>query len=180
MAHIGAMQTVADKVTMTGQVLGARVLFGTAVIATTAAMLPVQHVAPATTTMTAAGPENSAYRRSIAWGALKARVIRWSSLPDDWDGNDGVAPSATVVENAKNFIALAARLGAPVPVPFIAGDGEIGFRWAKGNRFGSVSFVEGDVLAYVWDGERKLRLDQPYSADDAAVASVLAALATFA
>lgn len=84
-----------------------------------------------------------------AWSALQAKLSKWASLPNDWDGDDGIAPSTIAVANARLFLDAAAACGAPVPMPYIAGDGEVGFRWKKGDGYASAAFLSnGTILLF--------------------------------
>lgn len=120
-----------------------------------------------------------AFQRTVAWGILKARVMRWAELPVDWDGRDGTPPSETVTSNALSFIDQASRFGATIPSPYVSGDGEIGFRWAKGDSFASVAFIDGDVVAYVRNAQsgELYKLDCAYA--EAEYSNILTALRAF-
>lgn len=104
---------------------------------------------------------------SIAWGRLESKVNRWSSLPDDWDGDGGVCPTREVVDAAKAFLKRARIVFLPVPQGYVAGDGEIGFRWRRGDAFASAAFLpDGHIVIFCKaGGSPALRIDEPYSAE---------------
>lgn len=115
----------------------------------------------------------------LAWQVVRNQLERWKKLPADWDGSDGVAPSQSVIAAASAFVDRVQSAGVTAPVPYVAGDGEVGFRWAKDNHFASVAFLEdGNIVAYVRDGVHDiLEIDEPASqfADTAVIASRLIA-----
>ncbi|WP_292097084.1 hypothetical protein [Brevundimonas sp.] len=122
-------------------------------------------------------PSTDAWKDFIAWSALRGRVKAWASLPEGWDGIDAAAPPAETVEAALLFMQQARDNRIPLPQPFIASDGEIGFRWARGNAFASVSFLsDGSVVGTIRDeAGNRTDVDQPFSYEfpDAALKSLL-------
>jgi hypothetical protein len=83
------------------------------------------------------------------FNALRQKVIVWESLERDWDGDDGVPPPVVVRNNTKEFIEAMRINKVPHPTIYIAGDGEIGFRWKLGALTASVSFLsDGYVVGY--------------------------------
>lgn len=105
-------------------------------------------------------------RAQLVWGSLRARVEQWTKLPDDWDGNYGQPLSVGVSNAAESVLAALQAQGLPVPSPYIAGDGEVGFRWQLADGFASISLLEdGHVVAFARssDGKAPYRLDEPYS-----------------
>lgn len=96
------------------------------------------------------------------WAGLADKVQSWIDLPTDWDGDDGVAPSSAVIDAAVAFAHYASYGGAPKPELYIAGDGEVGFRWTTGEDFASVAFLnDGHVVVYCSMGaeEKPLKID---------------------
>ncbi|WP_228241070.1 hypothetical protein [Aurantimonas coralicida] len=105
---------------------------------------------------------------AITWSMIRQSVEGWRTLPEDWDGNDGVGPSEEVIQAALRFLDAARQSLLRAPQPFVAGDGEVGFRWERGGSFGSVSFLDdGSIIAYVRaaNGEPPFRLDKPVTED---------------
>lgn len=113
--------------------------------------------------VTAASSKFGLKGNQVVWGSLRAQIITWSELPDDWDGDDGHAPTKTVVETAQTFISNAERYALSAPQPFVEGDGEVGFRWKSADCFTSVAFLEdGSVVALAQlHGKTVLRVDEP-------------------
>lgn len=100
------------------------------------------------------------------WQALARDIARWRTLPDDWDGEGGARPSANVLDAARDFLRRAHAAGVPLPQPFIAGDGEVGFRWRRNGAFASAAFLpDGHMVAVCDLPGQAVRLDQPYAAD---------------
>jgi hypothetical protein len=101
------------------------------------------------------------------WAWLRERLTSWAALPDDWDGEDGTAPSSKVTDNASDFLWRAEIAGAPLPEPYVAGDGEVGYRWRSSDSFASASFLpDGHIAAFARSPNRpNYRLDEPYAAD---------------
>jgi len=90
----------------------------------------------------------------LAWSKLQNRVESWTELDHDWDGDDGIPLSRTTADSAIAFLQSASLTTHPVPTPYIAGDGEVGFRWTAPGNFTSVSFLDdGHIVAYVRVGE---------------------------
>lgn len=131
--------------------------------------------------ISSAGQSSPAFQRSLAWGVLKARIIRWEALPDDWDGNEGVAPPKVAAGNAKLFVDAAKHAGAPLPSPFISGDGEIGFRWGRGDGFASVAFIDDHVVVFARqpNSVEVLKFDRPYAAVQEGFRPLFQALRSF-
>lgn len=84
----------------------------------------------------------------LAWGELRAKMIGWSNLQPGWDGADAERLSPSTVRAAIAFLDKAQASGiSKAPQPYIAADGEVGFRWAKGNAFASIAFLaDGSVV----------------------------------
>jgi hypothetical protein len=101
----------------------------------------------------------------IAYGILRAQVMDWTSLPEDWDGDHGHAPSRGVAGNACEVLSSLESQGIPVPDPIVSGDGEVGFRWETERGFASINLLEdGHVVAYANSGTGSpIRIDEPYS-----------------
>lgn len=90
------------------------------------------------------------WQQFIEWSALRGKVLGWQSLPQGWDGDEGLAPQAATVQAALNFMAIARGANLPLPQVYIAGDGEVGFRWARGDAFASIAFLDdGDMVGVV-------------------------------
>jgi hypothetical protein len=96
---------------------------------------------------------------------LRDKVGIWSEFETGWDGEDGIPPPAVVVANAFDFIDLMEKSLAPIPSIYIAGDGEIGFRWTSDNARASVSFLDdGYVVGFCPEylGFAAADVDGPY------------------
>lgn len=104
-------------------------------------------------------------RRTLAWRRLEGKLSRWSTLPDDWDGDGGVAPSQEVLGAVGNFMKRARAEFVPPPEIYLTGDGEVGLRWRGLDAFASAAFLpDKHIVIYSKVGnEPTLRLDELYS-----------------
>lgn len=101
-----------------------------------------------------------------AWGRLRSDLQRWQTLPDDWDGDGGIAPSSATLADGRAFLDALEAGNAPPPSLGVAGDGEIEFKWTKEDGFASVSFLsDGHLVAYVRppQGSGSIEIDEPAS-----------------
>ncbi|WP_207678755.1 hypothetical protein [Desulfonema magnum] len=64
------------------------------------------------------------------------------SLPDDWDGYEGVAPNRQTIDDAIHLLRLLPK-HISVPKPTLGNSGTVGFYWEKGNSYAEICF-EGD------------------------------------
>lgn len=98
------------------------------------------------------------------WNSLRRSIERWSRLPHDWDGDDGIAPTEDAISHARTFLKQIRALSIKAPSCFISGDGEIGFRWIKDGRFASAAFLpDGHFVGFIDSTEKKpaLKVDIP-------------------
>ena len=113
------------------------------------------------------GPTVPQSRPEHGWSRFQTHLDEWANLPEDWDGEDGRAPSSGVICGAREMIDRLENAGAPIPEIYVAGDGEVGFRWAAGSFYASASFVDdGDVLLYMHKGDEVLHnLDEAWTSE---------------
>ena len=107
-----------------------------------------------------------ALRDSAEWSILRAKLAKWRTLPDDWDGENAEAPVDAVVDAASEMVRDLILFDAPLPLANIAGDGEVSFEWEKGEGYASASFTDdGHFVAFLQeDSEAEpLRIDDFYS-----------------
>lgn len=84
------------------------------------------------------------------WASLRSSIERWSRLPIDWDGANGVPPTKASVEHARRFVSQIRALNIKIPKGYISADGEIGFRWNCGEKFASAAFLhDGYFVGYI-------------------------------
>lgn len=94
-------------------------------------------------------PELAEAPSSVSSAAHDA-IGRWSALKDGWDEEDAPAPSQSQLELSRTLLDRISAWAIPAPAPYIAGDGEFGFRWRKGDGFASASFLpSGEILLFV-------------------------------
>lgn len=88
------------------------------------------------------------------WPELKASIDRWAKLPYDWDGVDSFPPPQKSIFAARRMLNIFSSANLPYPCGYIAGDGEIGFRWQTAKGFASLSLLEdGTELAFCRIGQ---------------------------
>lgn len=90
---------------------------------------------------------------------LVAKLYAYLSLPEDWDGYGGVAPSAKAVLDAEDFVrGLPSEMA--LPRPMIAGDGEIGLYWKSEGGYAEATFVgSGEFKLFVQRGRETIFAD---------------------
>jgi hypothetical protein len=100
----------------------------------------------------------------VQFSNIRALLSGWACYSSGWDGDEGVAPGAAACTHAQQTLAAAEIAGLTAPVPFIAADGEIGFRWRSSNGFASISFIGGDVIGFCRAPgvAEPLRVDKPF------------------
>jgi len=101
------------------------------------------------------------------WERISRDFSSWQNLSPDWDAEQGIPPRQEVLDAGRQALRDIKVGGAPVPEHYIAGDGEIGFRWRGDDRFASLSFIDdGHVLAYMHLGDAvRFDMDEPWSSD---------------
>lgn len=97
----------------------------------------------------------------LSTSAASAAIERWSGLEDGWDEEGSPAPSKAQLDAGRSLLQQVEAWAIPAPTPYIAGDGEFGFRWRKGDGFASASFLpDGEILLF----SRGPSASQPYRA----------------
>lgn len=109
-----------------------------------------------------------ALKQSSAWSVLRAKLSRWKSLPLDWDGDDGIAPSDFTIEASHVILNELESVSAPAPTAGVSGDGEVMFEWVKGDGYASISQTDdGHIIAFLREPglDQPLRIDEPFAVD---------------
>jgi hypothetical protein len=103
----------------------------------------------------------------LTYGVVRNRVDEYARLPDDWDGYGGCAPNANVISAAKDVLRYLERAGVSAPASYVAGDGEVGFRWNTARGFASISLLEdGHLVGFAQpQGAAAYMVDEPLSAE---------------
>jgi hypothetical protein len=89
------------------------------------------------------GPLRQSDQRSV----LSSAIMAYRHLPQDWDGEGGVAPLKGAIDDALAFIDLL-PLTAKLPKPMVSGDGEVGFYWKTGDGYIDVGFFGDGKITY--------------------------------
>lgn len=82
-------------------------------------------------------------RRSVLASEMKA----YRGLEDNWDGEEGISPTRSAIDEALAFIELL-PLRARLPRPMVSGDGEVGFYWKTDDCYIDVGFFGDGTISY--------------------------------
>lgn len=96
---------------------------------------------------------------------LCSRLNAFRHLPNYWDGAGGHPPTPEAVDEGLAFLDLLPP-STPLPDPFPAGDGEVGFHWKTADDFAEVSFYgDGHIYFYARVGRDGIEVDgaEPYT-----------------
>lgn len=100
----------------------------------------------------------------LAYGRVAAKLDGWVKLEHGWDGEDGIPLGLGTAAAAKDFLVQAQGAELPCPEIYIAGDGEVGFRWRATGQLASIAFLdEGYIVAKVPTPSEAIRIDEPIS-----------------
>ncbi|MBB4253012.1 hypothetical protein [Rhizobium sp. BK008] len=106
-----------------------------------------------------------AHLRSLK--GLVKEIDRFSQRAVDWDGDDGVAPNAEAVSEAKLFLAFLSNSGCLPQSTYSPGDGEINFEWRAAKRFTEVGFSgDGMISWFHRDAHKEIFSDEPFDKSD--------------
>ncbi|MDX0946209.1 hypothetical protein GOD93_11085 [Sinorhizobium medicae] len=98
---------------------------------------------------------------------LHAEIDGFAGRKNDWDGDDGIAPTAATLSDARAFLNFLARAGCVPQSTYSPGDGEINFEWRASKRFTEVGFVgDGSVSWYHRDASGEIFRDEPFDQCD--------------
>ena len=87
---------------------------------------------------------------------LEETILASLDFSPGWDGYEGVVPTQDAANNAIHFIQLLPS-GIEPPRPLIAGDGEIGVYWKRGDAYIEAASYGGTKIEYfARDGDRNL------------------------
>jgi len=68
-------------------------------------------------------------------------------LEPGWDGYEGITPLKEAINDAITMV-KALPEGFPLPNPMVAGDGEVGLYWKRGNVFIDIEFSGNGLATY--------------------------------
>ena len=94
------------------------------------------------------------------FGDLIRQLNSYLSLPDDWDGYDGVAPKKQTINDATRLLGLLPK-HISIPKPTLGNSGIVGIYWEKDNLYAEICF-EGDETFwyYAEDGSKEIGEDE--------------------
>ena len=78
---------------------------------------------------------------------LRAKLLSYLNLTDDWDGYGADPPSIDAVLDAVDFLVMRPR-DVPLPFPQVASDGEVGLYWRTEEVHAEVGFHGERELSY--------------------------------
>lgn len=79
---------------------------------------------------------------------LRAELLGYADMPDDWDGDGGHAPDRADIENAVRFMEQVHPNALLYAELMVAGDGDVGFDWNTKTGEIEVGFRRGNVSFY--------------------------------
>ncbi|MEF8754944.1 MAG: hypothetical protein V5B60_13580 [Accumulibacter sp.] len=75
---------------------------------------------------------------------LHRLIAQFADLPDGWNGEGSVAPSASAVAAARTFLESIPR-GIPLPTPMLTEGGDMEFYWSLPTGYADISFDANGV-----------------------------------
>lgn len=112
-------------------------------VAISAAHLPYTSAAVANHDTVLASSDTTEDQRAL----LVAELLRYTRLPQNWDGSNGVAPSLRAAFDAIRFLDFL-PLALKLPTSHASGDGEIAFSWQSDRQYIEVGFRGLGGLSY--------------------------------
>jgi len=93
-------------------------------------------------------------QNEIDFGRSNADIINsYQSYPLNWDGYDGIAPSAETINDTLSFIAKL-PYGVIEPRPGVSGDGEVSLFWENDDIYIDIGFLgDGTYVLYARDSQ---------------------------
>jgi hypothetical protein len=92
----------------------------------------------------------------------KAKLINeirnYLSLPDDWDGYEGIAPQSKTIAETISFVKSLPD-SISLPKPMLSGTGIVGLFWEKDNIYAEVCF-EGDGTFWYYGTDSDLEIGE--------------------
>ncbi|MFM6036207.1 MAG: hypothetical protein ACKPEO_14875 [Sphaerospermopsis kisseleviana] len=92
----------------------------------------------------------------------KAKIVNeirnYLSLPDDWDGYQGIAPQSKTIAETISFVKILPD-SISLPKPMVSGTGIVGLFWEKDNIYAEVCF-EGDGTFWYYGTDSDLEIGE--------------------
>ena len=79
--------------------------------------------------------------------AMRAEILEFKNLPDDWDGYDGHAPSRRDMDNAISLIPHIPDAGIDGARTMADGGGDVGFHWGRDLQL-EIGCTDGNISFY--------------------------------
>ncbi|MBP0018953.1 MAG: hypothetical protein J7647_15570 [Cyanobacteria bacterium SBLK] len=98
----------------------------------------------------------------LTWYSKCTSLIKtlntYLTLPNDWDGYDGVAPTTQTIQDCIFFVKQLPQ-SIKVPKPMIGGSGTVGLYWEKDDIYAEVCF-EGDSTFWYYGTDGKFEIGE--------------------
>ncbi|MBD2281158.1 hypothetical protein [Aphanizomenon flos-aquae] len=90
---------------------------------------------------------------------LVAKIRNYLSLPDDWDGYQGIAPKSKTIEETISVVKRLHDYHISLPKPMVSGTGIVGLFWEKDNIYIEICF-EGDGTFWYYGKDGNLEIGE--------------------
>ncbi|WP_342361380.1 hypothetical protein [Terrarubrum flagellatum] len=85
---------------------------------------------------------------------LQSKIQKYAKRKADWDGDDGIPPSANAVRDALAFLDYAEIEFSIPSAVYAPGDGEVMFQWRNADAFIEVGFYGDNTISWYFRGAK--------------------------
>lgn len=104
---------------------------------------------------------NHSTASSKAYNAALNTLYSYLSLPNDWDGYGGKAPSYDVIFGGVRLLKQCELFSFKVPKLMLSGAGEIGFYWENGDEYAEITCDDSQTYTFI-----HMKNSAPYLEED--------------
>ena len=90
---------------------------------------------------------------------LVTKIRNYLSLPDDWDGYEGIAPESKTIEETISLVKRLNDYNISLPKPMVSGTGIVGLFWEKDSIYIEICF-EGDGTFWYYGKDSNLEIGE--------------------
>ena len=90
---------------------------------------------------------------------LVTKIRNYLSLPDDWDGYEGIAPKSKTIEETISVVKRLYNYHISLPKPMVNGTGIVGLFWEKDSIYIEICF-EGDGTFWYYGKDGNLEIGE--------------------
>ncbi len=90
---------------------------------------------------------------------LVTKIRNYLSLPDDWDGYEGIAPESKTIEETISLVKRLHNYNISLPKPMASGTGVVGLFWEKDSIYIEICF-EGDGTFWYYGKDGNLEIGE--------------------